>query len=646
MHHPNVISMLCTYQDEENLYFALEYAPGGELFSYISKYGPFSLAATRFYAAEIVNGLHYMHSMGIIHRDMKPENVILSKDLHSKITDFGTAKILPKRKKIITKTIKEKVKKKIKKKIKVRREYSFTSEDLSQSFSSTDEYNLPKHPDDEDYPNTDNNLIDPSEQNILSLEETTNSGKLESASESSKTNEDSKELQTLTPNPKSSVADIHSLISSDSMDIREVNEASEGSDSEDSKQESESDSNSFVKIPPSAAEIINMIDGPKNNQRSQSFGAHTNDQSNEKSPIISSEFKYHQKRRTVSALLPPPMDPNQLFDEVEVEEEVETEEEVEIQEEIDEVIDEDEDDESEKADDDGVPFSPSKGKHRQTFCGTAEYVSPEILANIKPTRSSDLWALGCIVYQMLTGYHPFKAPSEYLLFQKILKREINFPSNFPLSAKDFVDKLLILNPKERLGYYNYDEIRKHPFFSGIDFDKLHHETPPPIGPTPKIVNNAENTTPNGEISTQTGNSSNSLENNSQNAENSSIPNETLSPEAITAQNEQEMNVAKQFLLKNEKIVYFSNVIKRRNLSSKKRLLIMTDKPRLFYVDPQKNLMKGMIPFSQSIRIITKSVKDFIIKTPKRNYVMEDLTGEAYKWVKAIDAIKKKVFKTG
>ena len=64
------------------------------MFDILTKYGPFTLEATRFYAAEIVNGLEYMHSLNIIHRDMKPENLILSRDMHLKITDFGTARIL------------------------------------------------------------------------------------------------------------------------------------------------------------------------------------------------------------------------------------------------------------------------------------------------------------------------------------------------------------------------------------------------------------------------------------------------------------------------------------------------------------------------------------------------------------------------
>ena len=58
--------------------------------------------------------------------------------------------------------------------------------------------------------------------------------------------------------------------------------------------------------------------------------------------------------------------------------------------------------------------------------GTAQYVSPEILTGRGSSRASDLWAIGCVLYQMITGMSPFQSQSEYLIFQKIQKLEYSF----------------------------------------------------------------------------------------------------------------------------------------------------------------------------------------------------------------------------
>ena len=72
----------------------LEYAIGGELFSYLRKAGRFSLADTKFYACEIVLAIEYLHSHNIVYRDLKPENLLLDARGHIKITDFGFSKIV------------------------------------------------------------------------------------------------------------------------------------------------------------------------------------------------------------------------------------------------------------------------------------------------------------------------------------------------------------------------------------------------------------------------------------------------------------------------------------------------------------------------------------------------------------------------
>src|SRR5690606_5568759 len=71
-----------------------------------------------------------------------------------------------------------------------------------------------------------------------------------------------------------------------------------------------------------------------------------------------------------------------------------------------------------------------------SFVGTAEYVSPELLVHKSACKASDLWAFGCIIYQLLAGRPPFKAANEYLTFQKIVGLEYEFPRGFPPVARD------------------------------------------------------------------------------------------------------------------------------------------------------------------------------------------------------------------
>lgn len=90
--HPFIVNLYASFQDDKRLYMLLEYVIGGELFSQLRKVGRFSNETARFYAAEIVLALDYLHSLNICYRDLKPENLLIDKDGHIKITDFGFAK--------------------------------------------------------------------------------------------------------------------------------------------------------------------------------------------------------------------------------------------------------------------------------------------------------------------------------------------------------------------------------------------------------------------------------------------------------------------------------------------------------------------------------------------------------------------------
>ena len=243
--HPGVVRLYYTFQDERSLYFVLDLANGGELLGVLKKMGTFDEDCARFYSAQILDSIAYMHSKGIIHRDLKPENVLLDDNMHTKITDFGTAKIL----------------------------------DIKAN-----------------------------------------------------------------PNGGSG------------------NEAA------------------------------------------------------------------------------------------------------------------------------GDPLDGVEQDRANSFVGTAEYVSPELLTDKNACKASDLWAFGCIVYQLIVGRPPFKAANEYQTFQKIVALDYTFPDGFPTVARDLVERLLVLDPSQRLPI---DHIMSHAFFDGIQWGKglwkqkaprLRSYMPPPSAP--------------------------------------------------------------------------------------------------------------------------------------------------------------------
>jgi len=90
--HPFIVNLHYAFQTPKKLYMVLEYCAGGELFFHLSRAGRFSEGRCKFYASEILLGLEYLHSLSIIYRDLKPENLLLDSDGHAKITDFGLSK--------------------------------------------------------------------------------------------------------------------------------------------------------------------------------------------------------------------------------------------------------------------------------------------------------------------------------------------------------------------------------------------------------------------------------------------------------------------------------------------------------------------------------------------------------------------------
>lgn len=260
---------------------------------------------------------------------------------------------------------------------------------------------------------------------------------------------------------------------------------------------------------------------------------------------------------------------------------------------------------------------------RSSFVGTAQYVSPEVLSSKKATNACDIWALGCIMFQMISGKFPFRAATEYLIFKKIQTLDYSFPDDFDLTAKSLIKNILVINPEERIGVESfkltsrYEDIRRHEFFAGMDcrWESLHQEIAPlevPAVKQPDIVDLELELT-----NLNPGFSFNHYLNRSRVSKDDkdwvTDPSDTEFKRRLEKQekeNEYHSFVEGNLILKSGILLK----TRERRIKVRRRMFLLTTGPGLYYVDPKAKILKGFVPWSPTLSTELRDFRKFYIHT--------------------------------
>lgn len=133
----------------------------------------------------------------------------------------------------------------------------------------------------------------------------------------------------------------------------------------------------------------------------------------------------------------------------------------------------------------GLSKQPLDGSKTYSFCGTVEYMAPEVVNRKGHHFAADWWSFGVLMYEMLTGNLPFHGRTRQDTMNQILKSKLGMPENLSPEAQSLLRALFKRNPVNRLGSEpnGIEDIKKHEFFSTIDWPSLEiKKTRPPFIP--------------------------------------------------------------------------------------------------------------------------------------------------------------------
>uniref|UniRef100_A0A183C2D9 3-phosphoinositide-dependent protein kinase 1 n=1 Tax=Globodera pallida TaxID=36090 RepID=A0A183C2D9_GLOPA len=327
----------------------------------------------------------------------------------------------------------------------------------------------------------------------------------------------------------------------------------------------------------------------------------------------------------------------------------------------------------------------TKRSVRSSFVGTAHYISPEVLKSEDVGPECDYWALGAIIFQMISGQPPFRAMNEYKILKKILNLDFHFPDGFPEVARDLVSRLLVYKPTERLGSLQtggIDELKRHTFFKDVEWPSLFTRKPPELKPylpassgEPAFYGEYCPLPSDGPMDFEPGLNEAALYrlmglgssgggvsgefaeiefNRMVDGEDrlpndaSSSPSRNSMPSAEELERrrlnrlERQRKENKYHRFVEDNLILKSGLIdKKKGLFARRRMFLLTEGPRLYYVDPVTMHLKGEVPFSEHIRTEAKNFRTFFVHTPKRTYYLFDPERHAKNWCDAIDWAREK-----
>lgn len=236
---------------------------------------------------------------------------------------------------------------------------------------------------------------------------------------------------------------------------------------------------------------------------------------------------------------------------------------------------------------------------RQSFVGTTLYMCPEMISESRCSYEGDYWALGVLIYKMITGKYPFDGDN-LLLFDMIKNCTIKYPENMDKDAKNLISRILVINPKERLGcgpkgsVNDLNAQKNHKFFKGVDWKKI-YDNESPVKATHAVFGSGKFTASDFE--------------------------------------KKKPVIIKTGLVKKMKLLIFFNV----------RQLILYNNGILAYFNPETNEKRGEIHLNKECKAVYKRKYVFELETKSRTFIFKTDEPEAQSWVDIINPEIKRLF---